>query len=350
MPAIVIECPDCGSRLRMSSAVEPSKKVRCPKCGVAFAPRPQGGGGPRAARDRDTAMERESPRRTRSDDFEERPASRRTPPRPPRDEDEDDRRGAPPPVPRRRAARDDYDDDEDDRPRRRRRKQEGMNPVLLWSMVGVIAFLVLGGSGAAAYFLIMKDKTTDPAGEAQGGGGGGGARQRSDWEPDPAMLGQLAPEATVASYRIQPPQGYTKRSQNLPGGHVYFWQGPPRGDGTFPALAVTVVTEPRGPVPELKTIIAPAMSGMKSTQVKIFQDWAYTEPEYGEIAGIRFARLRLSGTQKMSGQKMKGVCYIGLEGRSMILMATQVLEPNVEETLKLLDASMLTLTKGAGQK
>jgi DNA-directed RNA polymerase subunit RPC12/RpoP len=38
MPDNVYRCPECGANLKLAKAVEPGKKIRCPKCQHVFAP------------------------------------------------------------------------------------------------------------------------------------------------------------------------------------------------------------------------------------------------------------------------------------------------------------------------
>jgi predicted Zn finger-like uncharacterized protein len=141
MPEI-LECPDCGKKLRVSDDAL-GKAVTCPDCGKRFTATAEGsppdavqdGPAPRRASavdDGGRREERPSRRRPRDDDEDEddRPRRRRRDD----DEDEDDRPG-------RRRARD--EDDGDDRPGRRGRRSNAANAV----KGPGIAFLIIGTLG-----------------------------------------------------------------------------------------------------------------------------------------------------------------------------------------------------------
>lgn len=167
--ATVLRCPECGTGLRLATAPAAGQRVKCPKCGAAFAPEradappPAPPLPPEPARpapaapkpapaalslpdeDEDTppparkpaaAKTVGKPRRTTDEDDEARPAARTR-----RDGDDEPAR----PARKRR----DEDDDEDDRPRKsRKRKDEPKSNGLLIGLIaggGVIALLAVGG-------------------------------------------------------------------------------------------------------------------------------------------------------------------------------------------------------------
>lgn len=153
-----LTCPECNSTLRLSQAVTPGKKVKCPRCSEVFAA---------PTDDAQALRSGESKRRPTvapDDDLDEAPRKLR---RPRDDDDFDD----PDDRPRRkvgaRTARDfDDDDDFDDAPSRSRRpaKKSGKGlmiglavggGVAVIAIIGVVLYLVLGGGGSATQKMLV---------------------------------------------------------------------------------------------------------------------------------------------------------------------------------------------------
>lgn len=168
--AVQFSCPECDKVLKAANPIAPGKKVKCPSCGIAFAPT-------RAGRDDDGD---EAPVRSKNvmparkpappEDDDRRPRrdavqSRRPAPAPPRDDEDEDR-----PARRDRSRREDYDDDED-RPARRSRKKQESSPVMLFVIIGaVVLVLGLGALGAFVWpgFLRGDGKAGGQAGPVAG--------------------------------------------------------------------------------------------------------------------------------------------------------------------------------------
>jgi predicted Zn finger-like uncharacterized protein len=120
MAETMLTCPACSTTLRLNQEVPPGKKVKCPKCGVQFAPGEEVVEG--------AVLTEEPPRSRRRDD-----------------DDYDDR-------PRRRRRDDDYDDD---RPRRRRPERKPRSVIallLILAAIVLVPVIVLGGG----YMILVK--------------------------------------------------------------------------------------------------------------------------------------------------------------------------------------------------
>jgi predicted Zn finger-like uncharacterized protein len=175
MPAL-FTCPSCSAKLKLSSPPPAGKKIKCPKCGTAFAPPGEPApADPKVAPDKPkpaTSAERPpdiQPEPTKGKPAPtETPAKSRTAPQPDdealrkpnlkdaapqRDDDDDDER------PRRRDLRDQDDEDDDDRPRRRDKPAEkgSGSKATLFVLLGV--FLGCTGlCGAGGYWIYTKIK------------------------------------------------------------------------------------------------------------------------------------------------------------------------------------------------
>jgi predicted Zn finger-like uncharacterized protein len=154
MDKLVFTCPACQSSLQIGNPALRGKKVLCPKCSQVFTLPTDAPAEPRGEEVRHDP----APRPPRGDDpYERRPA-------PPRD-DPHERRPAPP--------RDDYDDEDDYRPRRRRRRRERGSSALLWILLGVGGFVLLGCGGGIVGLVIwinsLSNQTDDRIFEADNG-------------------------------------------------------------------------------------------------------------------------------------------------------------------------------------
>jgi phage FluMu protein Com len=139
-------CPECDAVLKLARALEPGKRIKCPKCAAVVTVPDQ---------------EEEEPRPEPAPAAIRKPAARKAAPPVPK---EDSDAPAPPrkQAARKAAPREDDDEagepDQQERPRRRSKasKKPAMSPVLLWSLIGgggavvvlaVVLVIVLSGGG-----------------------------------------------------------------------------------------------------------------------------------------------------------------------------------------------------------
>src|SRR5436305_952172 len=101
----------------------------------------------------------------------------------------------------------------------------------------LLTLVVLLGSGCAKQPSV--NKTTSPTVPAGG-----------RWQPDEALLGQLAGYTDIGDYQVCSPRGYSSASNvpMQPSLRNFTWVGPQRSDGTMPQFQVILVSPP---LPEL---------------------------------------------------------------------------------------------------
>jgi hypothetical protein len=153
---MIISCPECGKKLRMSPAAGSGKRIRCPGCSAVFSAAPEDADKEpprRVAR----ATTKRAPELDEDDEEHDRVRSKSRRDDKPDEEDEEDDR----PARRTRESRGRVSDD-DDRPRSRRkkkRKKQGSS-AMVWVALGggaavligvavVVILLARGGSSGA---------------------------------------------------------------------------------------------------------------------------------------------------------------------------------------------------------
>ncbi len=167
---------------------------------------------------------------------------------------------------------------------------------------------------------------------------------RPVWTGDPQWRGDLAAEVGLPTFRIRPPRGYTLIEQPGPGGaRAFAWKGATRADGTAPYVMVTIATAPPGEtkMPTLEAALDTFLDGVRRRRV----DWLRTPGEVGQVNGLTFIRARWSGIEPNSGVRMHGFMYIAIDGRNIIQLSSQDVEPHHDRALRLAEASALTFNK-----
>jgi hypothetical protein len=158
---MIVTCPECKQKLRLSAEVPAGKRIKCPKCAAVFSAADD----EEAAPSRKDAVTRSAPKPARSarpqPDLEEDEDD--SPRKSKRGRDDEDDEEAPRAKSKRRdLEEDDEDEDEDERPvrRRRRKRVKKSNAAVLYGAIGggvafivsagVVLLLVLGRGGASA--------------------------------------------------------------------------------------------------------------------------------------------------------------------------------------------------------
>jgi hypothetical protein len=165
----------------------------------------------------------------------------------------------------------------------------------------------------------------------------------SAWEPDRALLGQLAPEATFPDFRLRPPQGYQPARQTQGTNEGYLWAGPPHPDGTRPVLIVGVhkPPSPQAPMPTLEQALQAGVDSVRQRR----QQFSSMPPERGAINGLPFLRARFTGVEPRIGKRVTGAVYVSVDGRRIFQLNTQDVEPYHQATAPLRESSLLTFKK-----
>jgi hypothetical protein len=104
--------------------------------------------------------------------------------------------------------------------------------------------------------------------------------------------------------------------------------------------AVTMPAE-EGEPPTHEAALEKLLAGIERQR----QDWKQSPTQKGTIAGQVFARAYWAGTSAEHGVKMRGLNYVMVEGRTILQVSSQDVEPHHTEALKLAEASVLTFRK-----
>lgn len=117
------------------------------------------------------------------------------------------------------------------------------------------------------------------------------------WKPNPALVGDLAPEVTLQGYSIRPPQGYESRQADALrilqpfGVDMYLWhnaQENPDASG----LSVQIIK--RRNLDTATDVLDYELNLSKQDMEK----FAHSKPETGKVNGIIFARAYWQGDEK----------------------------------------------------
>jgi hypothetical protein len=158
------------------------------------------------------------------------------------------------------------------------------------------------------------------------------------------MLVRLAPETTAGAYRIRPPRGYSLERRAKNGGEFYQWKGQARGDGSYPQLLLTFIpVPPEGRNAPAEVIFDAVMDGCRKGQAEFFPTWNMAGRESGRINGIPFLRTRISGAN--GALRMTGFAYMALDQDNVIFFLSQDLVPHDGDSLRVAEASTLTLKR-----
>jgi predicted Zn finger-like uncharacterized protein len=345
MSISIVICPECQAKLKVSGAMVPGKKIRCPKCQTPFAVPAEDEAPP--LEESVTARPVKAPTRKApppyiadEEDQEDRPTRRSVRSRDEENEDEEDR------PTRRTVPGRDMDDEDEDRPRRRkptkRSKAKG-NPALLWSLIGGGA-VVLAGGIVVLLLVLNKGDDKSPEGKRPDGGPGPGL---AAWNPDPAGVQELGPEKTYKGYRFRPPKGYNEVKLNARGNEQLAYFGPARPTGNAPTFVVSMITVPAAEANSpLENIFRNAVAGYENQVQPLIPDFKHGEIERGQINGLEFMRTQTTGTIAQNKNRVKGYFCLHFDGKNFVILAWLDSESEYGTSGKILEAAALSFKKG----
>jgi hypothetical protein len=173
--------------------------------------------------------------------------------------------------------------------------------------------------------------------------------ETKEWRADPALMDQLQPYQDVEGFEIRLPRELKfciRQVGPLPGLIECTWTGSLRTDGSKPTLLLKLITPP----PAAAAAIASAtledgLEGVMPPNGVRGPDYHQESVEMGQINGISFARVKFrftwSGTQRI----VRGASYSGKQGGTFIGLRMHDYDPYQEESMKLLNAAVMTLRK-----
>ncbi len=94
-------------------------------------------------------------------------------------------------------------------------------------------------------------------------------------------------------------------------------------------------------MPTLEAALDSFLGGVQRRRV----NWQRTAPEVVQVSGLTFARARWSGTEPNSGTRMHGLMYVAVDGRNIIQLSSQDVEPHHDAALRLAEAAVLTFQR-----
>jgi hypothetical protein len=172
---------------------------------------------------------------------------------------------------------------------------------------------------------------------------GGEAQMPSLSLADQPALGELDAEMPIPGfpqYRLRPPKGFTK-TQNVrsPRAHLV-WMG---SQGSSLSLAMSELSEAEANW-KLERALANFLAGLRSSLVA-GSTLEAGEAVHAQIGGIDFLRADLSARIGPQQIETKGFCYVGHDGRTLVIL--HGVERAELGTLDLLERAAQSLTKSA---
>jgi hypothetical protein len=160
------------------------------------------------------------------------------------------------------------------------------------------------------------------------------------WTPESAMLSKLDDPQPIGRYLLRPPKGYSPQTTPSPGGSTgYAWVTKPRHDGTRDYILVAVGTD--SATRSLDDLLDAFMAGIREHH----NDVKESPVETGTINSLAFERAYWVGIVPELGVNMHGFVYVANDGGAVIEMSSQDVEPYSKKTLRLTEASALTLQR-----
>ena len=164
------------------------------------------------------------------------------------------------------------------------------------------------------------------------------------WAGQSDLLADLSAEVNMSTFRLRPPKGYGLVEQPGPrGSKASAWKGAARPDGTSPWVMVAIAPIPpeETNVSTLEEALDKFLDAVRRRRV----DFQRTRPEVGQVNGVTFIRARWDGTEPDRQLRMHGFMYVAIDGRTVIQLASQDVEPHHEKALKLAEAALLTFQR-----
>jgi hypothetical protein len=162
------------------------------------------------------------------------------------------------------------------------------------------------------------------------------------WTPDASLLNQLQLPVTIGAYRIRPPHNYafSKPAGKKEGVSNFVWEGAVRPDRTYPNLVI-VVTQVQQQQMETLTAEKFVLTYLSRIERR-HKGVTKTSTEHGTVNGLYAVRARCSHPEPIGQKKRRWLVYAALDAQSIIQIIGQDVEPYSQETLRLIEASVLT--------
>ena len=166
------------------------------------------------------------------------------------------------------------------------------------------------------------------------------------WEPYPKFLDQLDPYQDVGDYQIRLPKGYEKSSRQIPqpnptGMKMYQW-ALRRADESVAAITVFIETSP---MPQLYARSAENQIADLSEAGQGDSDWQQKPIRVGHIQWHNLCEKEFAVRGKWKDKKTFQFCYVSKDSGTLITILARDEEPHNQESLKLLNAAVLTFRK-----
>ncbi|MBI3861731.1 MAG: hypothetical protein HY290_07530 [Planctomycetia bacterium] len=165
------------------------------------------------------------------------------------------------------------------------------------------------------------------------------------WSNDELAVAGLADEVVVGTYSLHPPKGF-KTFRTGPG--TWGWFGKAQDQERASTLLIMQTEVPDSEIP------LSAHDSLNDALVPIadkYDEWQKSDPETGEIGGLKFARVSWAGVRQMDapkwlrGQKTHGFVYLAIDGKRAITIMFQGTEPEYRAELKACNAAVLSWRK-----
>lgn len=163
------------------------------------------------------------------------------------------------------------------------------------------------------------------------------------WTSDKRLEGKLARPVTIEGLTIRPPKGYEIQRNGGEGASAYAWTGGYRPDGTQAQMMLCIAHPPPKEIAKstLEQLTLQILGGTKRRRTA----WQQGKVEVGVINGIKFGRVRWTGTEPDLGIKMQGFLYVAKTTTGIVFVSSQDILEEAPQTLRIAEAAALTLRR-----
>ena len=169
------------------------------------------------------------------------------------------------------------------------------------------------------------------------------------WRPEAAIVDQLSPYQDVEGFEIRLPKDFILvkgPERPLPGISIRLWKGAERENGGRPNFEMKIITPPPQALQSQGTpTVESGLEGVMPPEDIRGADFQKEAPEFGQINGASFVRSTFHFTWKGTDGKVQGAGYSGRIDNTWIQFRIHDYEPYHAETLKLMNAAVMTLRK-----
>jgi hypothetical protein len=122
-----------------------------------------------------------------------------------------------------------------------------------------------------------------------------------------------------------------------PGMRFFAWGGTKRPDTTAPVFNVMVGTPPPGE--RIGTPDQALADWIEASRRNHLSNWRETPFSNVEINGLTFTYKRWSGINAKSGLQIHGIAFLAMDGKNVIIIASQDVVWHHEEALKISESA-----------